>query len=150
MTPDEFIPLITAGAQAAMKATQVPASVTIAQAALESGWGAHAPGKNLFGIKADPSWTGPVTTNETTEFVQGKRTTITARFRAYPDWSGSIIDHAQFLAENPRYAPAFEHSDDGESFAAALAQCGYATDPDYGKKLVSIILWHSLLRLDSI
>lgn len=148
MKPEDFIILITPGAKAAMKATRVPASVTVAQAALESGWGKHAPGRNLFGIKATPDWTGPVTTDQTEEVVKGKRVTITARFRAYPDWSGSIVDHAKFLAEDPRYAPAFEHADDGVAFAEAITEAGYATDPQYAQKLVSLILFHHLLELD--
>lgn len=149
MKPEDFISLLTPGAQAAQVDTKVPASVTVAQAALESGWGEHAPGKNLFGIKATPDWTGPVTIKKTRECIKGKWIVIDARFRAYNDWAGSIHDHAQFLVENPRYAPAFQHTDNGCDFAMALAGAGYATDPDYGKKLISLIRWHSLWKLDT-
>ncbi|MBV6304951.1 glucosaminidase domain-containing protein [Candidimonas humi] len=149
MTPADFIAAIAPAAQAAMRETKVPASVTIAQAALESGWGAHAPGHNLFGIKADASWIAPVTTKKTHEVVNGKTIIIEAKFRAYPDWLGSIEDHARFLVENPRYASAFEHCDDGEDFAWAIARAGYATDPDYASKLISIIRAHTLLALDT-
>lgn len=148
MTPEDFIDAISSAAQTVMKTTRVPASVSIAQGALESGWGQHAPGFNLFGIKADASWKGPFTAQATKEYVDGKTVITQARFRAYPDWLGSIEDHARFLVENPRYQPAFEHADDGEGFACELAKCGYATDPNYAQKLTWIINEHELMKYD--
>lgn len=148
MQPSDFISAITPAALECAARYKVPASVTIAQAALESGWGANAPGFNLFGIKADASWTGPVTSFLTHEVVNGQRIEITAAFRAYPDWLGSIDDHAAFLVANPRYKPAFEYSD-GPSFASAIAAAGYATDPDYAQKLREIMQEHGLCELDN-
>lgn len=150
MKPTEFIAAVAPGAQAAMTKTRVPASVSIAQAALESGWGVHAPGNNLFGIKADRAWKGPITTKKTSEVVNGETVVITARFRAYPDWAASIADHAAFLVANPRYKPAFQRAEDGDDFAWAIAQAGYATDPDYGRKLTSLINYHDLLAFDDL
>lgn len=147
-TPAGFIAAIAPAARTSMARTKIPASFTVAEAALESGWGAHCPGHNLFGIKADPSWTGPTTMQMTHEVIAGKTQTIVAKFRAYADWLGSIEDHAQFLIDNPRYHPAFATAD-GEKFAAAVARAGYATDPQYAAKICSIIEAHRLTTLDT-
>ena len=147
MTPQDFIAAVSTAARASAATTRIPASFTVAEAALESGWGAHCPGFNLFGVKADMSWKGPFTTKVTHEVVDGKGTTETARFRAYTGWLGSILDHAQFLLTNPRYKPAFAWSD-GASFAKAVAAAGYATDPDYASKIIEIISQHKLSALD--
>lgn len=146
-TPAGFIAAISPAAQACAKRTGVPASVTVAQAALESSWGKRAPGMNLFGIKADPAWRGPVTSQVTHEVIDGKTVTITARFRAYSDWQGSIDDHAAFLTGNPRYRPAFAFKD-GPNFARAIAKAGYATDPLYADKLIAIMSTRGLGALD--
>jgi flagellar protein FlgJ len=147
MTPQQFIVAIGPAARTCAATTRIPASFTVAEAALESGWGAYAPGMNLFGIKADASWHGPVTTQTTHEVVNGQTLTIQAEFRAYSDWLGSISDHAQFLLTNPRYQSAFVHRD-GPGFATAVAAAGYATDPLYASKIISIINVHGLGALD--
>ena len=147
MKPVDFIAAIKGAALECADKYRVPASVTIAQAALESSWGANAPGHNLFGIKADASWKGPITTFVTHEDVNGQRIQVTGKFRSYPDWMGSIDDHAYFLAANPRYEVAFEHSD-GPTFASAIAAAGYATDPAYAQKLHEIMQAHDLCALD--
>lgn len=149
MTPSEFIAAIAPAAVESARGTGIPASFTIAEGALESGWGAHCPGNNLFGVKADSSWEGAVTVQRTREVFNGQAEVITARFRAYPDWQGCMDDHAYFLRVNPRYARAFNHTDDGEEFARQIAAAGYATDPDYAKKIISIIRSHNLLRFDT-
>lgn len=146
-TPAGFIAAIAPAAQACAKRTGVPASVTVAQAALESSWGRRAPGMNLFGIKADALWHGPITSQVTHEVVNGETVTITARFRAYDTWQGSIDDHAAFLTGNPRYRPAFEFKD-GPNFARAIAKAGYATDPLYADKLIAIMSTRGLGALD--
>ncbi|MDN7879325.1 glycoside hydrolase family 73 protein [Burkholderia aenigmatica] len=147
-TPAGFIAAIAPAAQSCAKRTGVPASVTVAQAALESSWGKRAPGMNLFGIKADAAWHGPVTSQVTHEVENGQTITITANFRAYSTWQGSIDDHAAFLTGNPRYRPAFAFKD-GPSFARAIAAAGYATDLEYAEKLISIMNARGLCALDS-
>ena len=151
---DAFITLITPGAQLAQIHSGIPASVTIAQAALETGWGAAVPtdgdmnSHNLFGVKADASWHGPSVVVTTHEVVGGKRMPIKAAFRAYPDWQASIEDHSRFFYANPRYHIAMAHLDDGIAFVKAIAAAGYATDPDYANKLITIINQHQLLDFD--
>lgn len=147
-TPEKFIDAIVPAAVRCMKHCGVPASVTIAQAILESAWGKSVKGMNLFGIKADASWTGPIVTFPTHEVVSGKTIQINAKFRAYSSWDGSIEDHAKFLTENPRYKPAFEFKD-GPNFARAIAKAGYATDPTYADKLIAIMRGRDLTAFDA-
>lgn len=151
MKPEDFIAQIGPPAKKSMADTQIPASFTIAQAALESAWGSKAPGFNLFGVKADRSWQGAVVNVPTHEFdPHGNRISTTAEFRAYPSWLASIQDHARFLDPkiNPRYLSAYQHKD-GIGFAQAIAAAGYATDPEYADKLASIIRYHHLQEWDA-
>lgn len=150
MNPQAFIASISPAAQQSMTQTNIPASFVVADAALESGWGASQltqQAMNLFGVKADPRWTGPTYAIPTREYLNGQWTMVQALFRKYTDWLGSISDHAAFLMDNPRYAPAFACTD-GISFATAVAAAGYATDPQYAQKLAAIINAHGLLSLD--
>ena len=150
MTPIEFIAAIGPAARASMVKTKVPASFTIAQAALESGWGKSAlarQAKNLFGIKADRSWRGEVVTMNTREFLKGRWAMVPARWRKYADWQGCMDDHAAFLLNNRRYQPAFACTD-GESFARAVAAAGYATDPKYADKIIVLMRVYQLAAFD--
>ena len=150
MNPSEFIMRLTTAAVASAKATGVPASITIAQAALESGWGESAltkMGNNLFGIKADSLWRGQTLTMTTKEFIKGQWVVVPALWRKYPRWQDSIDDHAAFLKLNPRYKPCFLCTT-AQAFAHALTQTGYATDPDYANKLIALMNRHQLQSLD--
>lgn len=151
MTPQDFINAIASAAQQSAAQTNIPASFVVAEAALESGWGASRltqQAMNLFGVKADSSWKGPTYAIPTREFLNGQWTMVNALFRKYSDWLGSINDHAQFLMTNPRYAGAFKFSD-GPGFAYAVAAAGYATDPQYAQKIIEIINAHNLTSLDA-
>ena len=150
MKPDEFIAAISPAAKASAATTKIPASFTVAEAALESGWGSSQlaqEGKNLFGVKADRAWTGQTLTMRTREFIHGQWVLVPAQWRKYADWLGCLEDHAAFLLDNPRYKAAFEHAD-GEGFAHVVAAAGYATDPDYANKVCSVITSHGLATLD--
>jgi flagellar rod assembly protein/muramidase FlgJ len=146
----EFIKSLVPGAQAAHKKHSVPASVTLAQAILESAWGKSRLTKdafNLFGVKADKSWHGNIIMKSTAEYVDGKKIMIQAPFRRYDSLAESIEDHALFLVKNKRYAKAFK-CNDGCSFAKAIADAKYATDPRYSELLISIIKQHHLEKYD--
>lgn len=148
MTPKDFIDAMLPGARANATLTHIPVSFTIADAALETGWGASVKGNNLFGIKADASWKGAIQTFQTHEVVGGKSISIKASFRGYPSWAESIIDHGKFLVNNPRYKGCFSCANPHD-FARAVAAAGYATDPLYAEKISSIILMHDLENYDS-
>jgi flagellar protein FlgJ len=105
----------------------------VAQAALESGWGAAAIGKNLFGIKADPGWHAARQLVWTREVIGGKAVMVQDWFRDYASYAESIADHFDFLRANSRYAGVFDHdgSKSDVQYFQALKDSGYATDPDY-------------------
>lgn len=150
MNPSEFIMRLTTAAVASAKATGVPASITIAQAALESAWGESGlarNGNNLFGIKADSLWRGQTLTLKTKEFIKGQWVMVPALWRKYPSWQASIDDHAAFLKRNPRYKDCFACTT-APAFARALMQAGYATDPEYANKLTAVMDKHQLHAWD--
>lgn len=112
----------------------IPASITMAQALLESGAGqselatqAH----NHFGIKCTSEWFGGVYYHDDE--------TAGECFRQYRDAGESFKDHSLFL-QRPRYTTCFEIAvEDYEGWANRLRECGYATDKNYGPKLIKII-----------
>lgn len=151
MTPVDFIRAIGPAAQESAHLAGIPASFTIAQAALESAWGESQLARqafNLFGVKADRAWKGNVLYMPTKEFLQGRWVTVTAAWRKYPDWLAAINDHARFFAVNPRYRLAMTGKRTGEDFARQIAAAGYATDPRYADKLCRIIRRHRLEQYD--
>lgn len=152
MPPTAFINLLAAAAQECQRETGIPASFTLAQAALESGWGASKlanQARNLFGVKADRAWKGEVLEMPTTEVVRGKRITVTAKWRVYPSWAACLLDRANFFRLNPRYGKCWGETT-GEGWAQAVAAAGYATDPDYAKKLIATIRSRNLTRFENL
>jgi flagellar protein FlgJ len=142
---EQFVSRMLPAAQQASQATGVPAQLIMAQAALESGWGRReirmedgSSSFNVFGIKADRSWKGPVAESTTTEYVNGVAQKTRASFRAYGSYEEAFTDYARFLTTNPRYANVLATGNPAEA-AHGLQRAGYATDPAYGGKLVRIM-----------
>lgn len=151
MTPTAFIALLLAPAQTTQAATGIPASFTLAQAALESAWNSSGQAQqdyNLFGIKADAAWRGASQTWPTREVVDGKSEMQNCAFRKYPNLTAGLEDHAAFLTGNPRYAVAFQFKGDSRAFAKAVAAAGYASDPHYADAIIAIIDEHRLQQYD--
>lgn len=121
-------PQITAAAQA----LGVPAVAVLAQTALETGWGASAPGDNLFGIKAKGD---SGTIRATHEDIGGELTPQLASFRDYNSLSGSISDYVSLIKSSYQNATG-QNSVAG--FAQALQAGGYATDENYASKIERI------------
>lgn len=140
----KFLDDILPQASAAAHELGVDVRGIVAQAALETGWGTSHPGDgagsshNLFGIKAGASWRGASVSSETTEYVAGTAGRETAEFRAYGSVAESVDDYVRLLRDNPRYSAALGTGGDVRAFAEGLARGGYATDPRYADKLVSI------------
>jgi lysozyme len=148
-TQQAFINQIAPGALAAQQRYGVPASVTIAQAIDESGWGTSqlaATDYNLFGIKGS----GPAgsVTLPTQEFENGQWVTIYAQFRVYHNVSESIADHAELLATSGYYTRAMADRTVPDAFANDLTGV-YATDPEYGANLIGLMRLYNLYRFDS-
>jgi flagellar protein FlgJ len=117
----------------------------IAQAALETNWGRSVPqdaagasSNNLFGVKASRGWAGPSVTAPTREYQNGTPTETQAQFRAYSSPSQSLQDYVALLQNNPRYASALNTRGNVQAFAAGLQRGGYATDPDYARKIGAV------------
>jgi flagellar protein FlgJ len=152
MKPADFISEIAPAAQASMfENPGVLASITIAQAAVESSWGGSTltvQANNLFGIKVSPQWIGPSYQIETGEYENGQEVMVSASFRKYANWQDSINDHAAFLLTNERYGPCFQCST-AAAFAQALQSAGYSTNPSYASLLMQIINFHNLTQYDT-
>lgn len=147
-----FIKTVGAFASADMKKSGVLASLTVAQAILESAWGKSelATGGNaLFGIKATKSWKGKVYCKDTKECYDGVNLVDVknAAFRAYDSWEESVEDHSAFLKANKRYKEVIGETD-YKKVCEAIKAAGYATDPDYVEKLVKLIEDYELTEFD--
>jgi len=129
-----FVERIRPHAERAAAELGVPARAVIAHAALESGWGQHAPGDNFFGIKTHGQWSGGASTRATLEFDGQALRQQNERFRNYGGIEAAFGDYVDFLRSNPRYADALK-AHEGEAFLHRVAEAGYATDPDYADKL---------------
>lgn len=144
LSKEEFVKRIHAAAKIEEKTSKVPAAITTAQAILETGYGKAVPidintGKysyNLFGIKGIGS-AGYVSVY-THEFYNGKKTKIIDKFKAYTSFPESIKSRTDFLKQNKRYKSLFSTTDP-EQWAKGLQASGYATDPKYADKLISIM-----------
>lgn len=147
-SPDReaFLGQIAPWAKEASQRLGVAPDILAAHAALESGWGQRplrnadgASTHNLFGIKAGGGWRGDSAGALTTEYEDGVTLKKTERFRSYPDASAAFRDFAQLMQSSPRYQGALNTGTDVRAYADALARGGYATDPRYADKLVSVV-----------
>jgi flagellar protein FlgJ len=143
---EDFVQRLLPHAEAASAATGIPARFMLGQAALETGWGKSeirgADGQNshnLFGIKAGASWKGQTVDIVTTEYVNGKPQKQVDSFRAYDSYADAFRDYGKLLRNNARYQNVIAQGQDAAGFAHGLQQAGYATDPKYAQKLMSII-----------
>ncbi|MEM7542481.1 MAG: glucosaminidase domain-containing protein, partial [Pseudomonadota bacterium] len=123
----------------------VSPELLVAQAALETGWGAHViptndgrSSHNYFGIKAGASWQGAVARTTTSEFLEGREVVVEATFRAYGSPEEAFADYAKFIADNPRYQSALSATN-AEQYMHAIADAGYATDPHYADKVLRVL-----------
>lgn len=145
---ENFINKVKGGATALWSVYKVLPSVAIAQAALESAWGTSGLAtkyNNLFGIKG--SYGGNAANMATWEVYGGVTYNITASFRSYPDWATSIKDYGVFLNVNSRYKNALGLTDYKKQIKA-IHDAGYATDPQYQSKIISIIEANNLVQFD--
>jgi flagellar protein FlgJ len=150
----QFVDKLMPDAQRAAEITGIPARFILAQAGLETGWGQseikRADGTssfNLFNIKATKSWQGERIAQSTTEFSPsqggGDGAMIpqkqVASFRGYNSYAESFRDYANLLKNSPRYQAVTAAGQDAVQFATQLQRSGYATDPNYGDKILGAI-----------
>ncbi|ARD43643.1 flagellar assembly peptidoglycan hydrolase FlgJ [Colwellia sp. PAMC 21821] len=144
--PKDFVTALTADAKRVQEKINVPFEVVIAQAALETGWGqkiiktdSGESSNNLFNIKADSRWAGEKTHKETLEFENGAMVKKREPFRVYDSIGQSVNDYVNLLTQSERYQGALEKSTDVEQFLHNLQSAGYATDPNYAKKIMGTL-----------
>lgn len=142
---EEFVRRLHPYAVQAAKELGVEPKVILAQAALESGWGRsvikNGNGSNtfnLFNIKADKAWQGKQAQVATLEFDQGIAKKVNAGFRSYDSFEDSFRDYVDFIKSNPRYGDALKKAGNAEQYMHELQRAGYATDPKYANKVMSI------------
>lgn len=142
---EEFIATMLPMAEEAAQKIGVDARYLVAQAALETGWGKSiirqqdgSSSHNLFGIKAHGGWQGDSARVLTTEYHGGKAVKEAASFRTYASFQHSFNDYVNFLQGNGRYQEALAATDNPENFVRELQEAGYATDPQYARKIAQI------------
>ena len=127
-----------------MRFYKIPASITLAQGILESGHGQSTLAKkanNHFGIKCHKGWKGKSISHDDDAKDEC--------FRSYKNPLRSYKDHSLFLVERDRYSSLFKlNRKDYKSWAIGLKAAGYATDPKYAEKLISLIERFKLNRFD--
>jgi flagellar protein FlgJ len=151
-----FLAAAAGPAQASQREFNVPASVTLAQAILESGWGKSKLSmndRNYFGMKCFGNPGGiavschDYVTQECDKVTQTCFTT-TASFRVYNSPTDSFRDHGRQLSTLSRYAGAFSYAKQPNQFAAEIHKAGYATDLAYTDKLVALMGKYNLYQYD--
>lgn len=130
-----FLEKILPGARHAAQHIGVSPRAVAAQAALETGWGRHVPGNNLFGIKHH---SGAGVHAGTIEYRGHTAYHTTADFQRYSSLVKSLQDYTRLITQTPRYKHVMNHGDNIEGFAHALVKSGYATDPNYAQKIIDI------------
>ena len=142
----DFVDKLTPYATLAASKLGISPIAMIGQAALETGWGQKMMQKldgsnalNFFGIKADNRWDGDKTTVNTLEYRNGVAQQEKANFRAYSNIAESMQDYADFILNSPRYQQAVEAADSAKNYFSELQKAGYATDPNYADKIMSVL-----------
>ncbi len=152
---EEFVRRLHPLAVQAAKELGVEPKVILAQAALESGWGRSTIRNgngdntfNLFNIKADKAWQGKQAQVATLEFDQGVAKKVNAGFRSYDSFEESFKDYVDFIKTNPRYGDALKKAGNAEQYMHELQRAGYATDPKYANKVMSIYQGNTMAEFE--
>ena len=143
-SPSDFVRDIWPEARRTARRLGVPPEALVAQAALETGWGARViraddgtNSFNLFGVKAGSDWDGGSVNKRTLEFENGMPRQVRDRFRSYSGVGQAFDDYARVLESRPRYSAVTNSS--GDEFPRRLQEAGYATDPEYATKIQRVM-----------
>lgn len=144
-SPEHFVETLRPHAEQVAEKYGLDAKAIIAQAAVETGWGKfvihNADGSsshNLFGIKANRQWQGEQAVVDTLEFNGNIPEKQKAAFRSYASLNEALDDYGKFIATQPRYQQAVENAHDAQKYTRELQNAGYATDPNYSNKIMSV------------
>lgn len=146
LTRSQYIEKYAETAVREMKASGIPASITLAQGCLESGNGNSTlatKANNHFGIKCHKNWKGKTIRHD--DDAKGEC------FRSYRNADESFRDHSDFLRYSDRYATLFNlELTDYKGWAYGLQKAGYATAKTYAESLIRIIEENELYRYDRL
>ncbi len=144
-SPQDFVEKIIPLAKKAAEKIGVDHLLLIAQSALETGWGKHIvtdeKGENsfnLFNIKKGSDWDKDTAQQNTVEYDQGVFTQEKAEFRMYSGVAESFDDYVDFVLGKDRYKRAVDNAGNSEQYIKELKDAGYATDPQYSEKVLSV------------
>ncbi|MGH8612067.1 MAG: flagellar assembly peptidoglycan hydrolase FlgJ [Gammaproteobacteria bacterium] len=144
--PKDFVKSLWPAAVDAAHQLGTKPEAILAISALETGWGRHVArhsdgqsSHNLFGIKASRGWQSRALAASTQEFEDGRVVRRSELFRSYESPGESIKDFVSLMKNSPRYAKALSKARGPAAFLRGLQQAGYATDPNYSRKLESIM-----------
>jgi flagellar protein FlgJ len=156
-SPERFIEQLYSQAQKAAGVLGVKPEVLLAQAGLETGWGKKLLTKqdgessfNLFNIKATKKWDGDFVTVPTLEYRDGIAVKEQSAFRSYKNPQESFSDYIDLISGNPIYQRALQNADDPKRYVRELQRAGYATDPNYAKKIIDIMNSDSMKKTLSL
>ena len=150
LSNEEFVEYIAAAALIDYERSGILPSVTLAQAILESGWGNHSIGNNVFGIKTGDNWTGKrINTLTSEQDADGSYHQQYDDFRDYDSVVDGVADHNDLL-NTKNYAPVKEACKNGDPYEACrqLKKCRYATSHTYTEKLIALIDQYDLTQYD--
>ena len=146
----QFLEKIKPMVIADMKETGILASLTAAQAFIESSKGNSgltSKANNLFGIKGE--YNGQYVYMLTTEYIGGIPQKVNAKFRKYPSWQESINDHSGLFLRSSRYAN-LRGCKDYKIACINVQKDGYATSPTYANTLIKTIETYKLYTWDGV
>jgi len=145
---DEFVKAIWPTAKQAASVLGLDPKILMAQAALETGWGKFvakdadgSSSNNLFNIKTGSDKSHDSVLVKTTEYVANTPIKMNASFRKYPSVEHSFNDYVSLIKGSDRYQNALANAGNPDRYITELNKAGYATDPNYGGKILSI--YHS-------
>lgn len=142
---DDFVKSIWPMAKQAASLIGLDPKILMAQAALETGWGKFvtkgadgASSNNLFNIKSGSDKSHDSVTVQTTEYIANTPLKMNASFKKYPSLEHSFNDYVSLIKGSGRYQHALENAANPTAYVTELNKAGYATDPHYGSKILSI------------
>jgi flagellar protein FlgJ len=142
---DDFIKSIWPTAKAAASVIGLDPKILVAQAALETGWGKFiakdddgSSSNNLFNIKAGNQADSDAVNVRTTEYIANTPVKVNASFRKYASVEHSFNDYIALVKGSDRYQTALAYANNPDMYVSELHKAGYATDPDYSSKILSI------------
>jgi flagellar protein FlgJ len=154
-SPADFVKAVLPAINSAAQALGLSALGVLAQAALETGWGKRMPraadgssSLNIFGVKADESWSGSRAAADSVEYVGAAPQVKHAAFRAYGSVADAVSDFATLLQNSPRYRHVVATGGSAQAYVDGIGKSGYATDPQYADKLKEIL--HSSTFRDAV